>query len=139
MGILMSLFIGNRITLKVVALVDVEVSTVLGEFVVKKLPAEGVVPVKPISKGGDFKHFMPQVGNLKVLSTSRTSLDLEARVNFTNPTEYSAQIPYFNIHILNNGSVIGDATAKDITVIPGRQQRLGESFSHSTFLDLTQP
>jgi len=44
--ILMSLFIGNRITLKVVALVDVEVSTVLGEFVVKKLPAEGVVPVK---------------------------------------------------------------------------------------------
>ncbi|KAH9223546.1 hypothetical protein DL95DRAFT_98253 [Leptodontidium sp. 2 PMI_412] len=117
--ILMSLFIGSRITLKVVALVDVEVSTVLGEFVIKKLPAEGVVPVKPISKGGDLNHFKPQVGDLKVLSTSRTSLNLEARVNFTNPTEYSAQIPYFNIHILNNGSIIGDATANNITVTPG--------------------
>ncbi len=50
------------------------------------------------------------------MSTSKTSLNLEARVNFTNPTEYTAQIPYINIHILNNGSVIGDATASNITV-----------------------
>ncbi|KAL2073187.1 hypothetical protein VTL71DRAFT_10511 [Oculimacula yallundae] len=117
--ILMSMLIGSRVSLKVVALVDVEVSTVLGEFVIKKLPAEGIIPVKPISKGGDLKSFKPQVGELKVLSTSRTSLNLEARVNFTNPTEYSAQIPYFNIHILNNGSIIGDATANNIVVTPG--------------------
>lgn len=44
--ILMSLLVGSRVELKVDALVDVEVSTVLGKFVIKKLPAEGVVPVK---------------------------------------------------------------------------------------------
>lgn len=62
---------------------------------------------------------MPQVGDLRVLSTSETALNLQARINFTNPSEYSAQIPYINIHILNNGSVIGDATAQNIHVKPG--------------------
>ncbi|CZT08744.1 hypothetical protein WAI453_006133 [Rhynchosporium graminicola] len=122
--IMMSLFLGSKISLKVVALVDVEVSTVLGEFVIKQLPAEGIIPVKPISKGGDIRQFQPQVGELKVLSTSRTSLNLEARVNFTNPTEYSAQIPYFNIHILNNGSIIGDATANNIKVKSGNNTNI---------------
>ncbi|EKD13845.1 uncharacterized protein L3040_005536 [Drepanopeziza brunnea f. sp. 'multigermtubi'] len=122
--ILMSLLVGSRVELKVEALVDVEVSTVLGELVIKKLPAEGVVPVKPISEGGDYKKLMPQVGDLRVLSTSKTSLNLQAKVNFTNPSEYSAQIPYINIHILCNGSIIGDATARNIVVRPGNNTDL---------------
>jgi hypothetical protein len=40
------LFGDETIMLKIVALVDVEVSTVLGELIVKEMPAEGVVPVK---------------------------------------------------------------------------------------------
>jgi hypothetical protein len=43
-------------------------------------------------------------------------VNLQARINFTNPTEYTALVPYFNIHILNNGSIIGDATARDVHV-----------------------
>ncbi|CAL3967394.1 unnamed protein product [Diplocarpon coronariae] len=117
--ILMELLLGSRIELKVKALVDVEVSTVIGDFVIKKLPAEGVFPVKPISKGGDFKSFKPQVGDLKILRTSKTSLNLQALVNFTNPTEYSAEIPYINIHILNNATIIGDATVQNVRVKPG--------------------
>jgi hypothetical protein len=61
----------------------------------------------------------PKVGDLSVLSTDKTTINLQARVNFTNPTEYTAQIPYFNIHILNNGSVVGDATARNISVSRG--------------------
>jgi len=44
--ILAQYFIGGPIELKVVALVDVKIDTVLGELIVKELPAEGVVPVK---------------------------------------------------------------------------------------------
>jgi hypothetical protein len=44
--VLQSLLFGQAVKLKIVALVDVEVSTVLGTFVIKDLPAEGVVPVK---------------------------------------------------------------------------------------------
>ncbi|KAH8602151.1 hypothetical protein B0O99DRAFT_499900 [Bisporella sp. PMI_857] len=110
---------GDRIDLKVAALVDVEIVTVLGKLVVKELPAEGLVPVNAISNGTSFASLKPQVGDLKILSTSRTSLNLQARVNFTNPTVYSAEVGYVNIHILNNGSIIGDATARNIIVKPG--------------------
>jgi len=44
--IIMQYALGGPIKLKIVALVDVNIETVLGELVVKDLPAEGVVPVK---------------------------------------------------------------------------------------------
>jgi hypothetical protein len=67
---------------------------------------------------------MPQVGDLKVLSTSETSVNLQAYVNFTNPTEYTAEVGYFNIHIINNGSVIGDATVNNVTVNTGNNSNV---------------
>ncbi len=66
----------------------------------------------------------PKVGDLRILETSKTSLKLEARVNFTNPTKYTAQIPYINIHILNNGSIIGDATAREVNVKRGNNSNI---------------
>lgn len=67
---------------------------------------------------------MPQVGNLKILNTGETSLELQALVNFTNPSEYTAEVGYFNIHILNNGSVIGDATIENISVTTGNNTNI---------------
>lgn len=64
------------------------------------------------------------VGELKVQSTGKTALNLEARLNFTNPTEYAAVVPYFNIHILNNGSIIGDATVRNVNVVPGNNTNI---------------
>lgn len=58
------------------------------------------------------------------MSTSKTSINLEARVNFTNPTEYTAHVPYINIHILNNDSIIGDATATNVDVIQGNNTNI---------------
>lgn len=78
--------------------------------------ADGVIA---ISEHGGFPNIKPSVGNITILSSTKTSLNIQATVNFTNPTEYTAQIPYFNIHVLNNGSIIGDATAKNLEVGPG--------------------
>jgi hypothetical protein len=58
------------------------------------------------------------------LSTDKTTINLEARVNFTNPTEYTATIPYINIHIVNNGSIIGDATIKNATIRRGNNTNI---------------
>jgi hypothetical protein len=44
--VVQAMFLGENIKLKIIALVDIEVSTVLGKFVIKEMPAEGVVPVK---------------------------------------------------------------------------------------------
>lgn len=73
---------------------------------------------------GGISSLHPQIGDLQVLSTSKTALNLQARVNFTNPTEYSAEVPYVNIHILNNGSVVGCATVQNVSVHPGNNSNL---------------
>ena len=58
------------------------------------------------------------------METSTTSLTLSALVNLTNPTEYSATVPFIDIHIYNNGSLLGHATAKNIVVGPGDNDNL---------------
>lgn len=68
--------------------------------------------------------FAPKIGNLQILDTGKNSLTLEALVNFTNPTPYSAYIPYADIHILSNGSLLGHATAKSLSIGPGANVNL---------------
>ena len=69
--------------------------------------------------GGNLTSFSPQVGSLEILETTRSTILLQAKVNITNPTEYSATVPYVNIQMLNNGSVLGNATAEGVSVVPG--------------------
>lgn len=40
-------------------------------------------------------------------------------MNFTNPTEYSAKVPFVDVLILVNGTTLGHATARNIVVVPG--------------------
>lgn len=61
----------------------------------------------------------PKVGNIRIRETTETSIVLTANVNFTNPTVYTAQVPYVNINILNNGSVIGQASVRNVDVTAG--------------------
>lgn len=41
-------------------------------------------------------------------------LDILAEVSFTNPTPYTASIPYLNVHVVSHGHVIGQATIKEL-------------------------
>lgn len=66
-----------------------------------------------------LRHINPQVFGVDLVDTSETSLVLEAKMNFTNPTNYTATVPYFNVLILSNGSVIGSATVQDLEVGKG--------------------
>ena len=43
-------------------------------------------------------------------------------MNFTNPTKYSASVPYFHVNILNNKTLLGYAVAKDVVITPGRNE-----------------
>ena len=111
-------FAGKGVVLDVKAAVDVHTATALGKFVVRDIPAAGKVLVKPLGSGG-LSGFKPQIGDLKVVDTTKSSLKLQAKVNMTNPTEYSADVPYINIHILHNGTLVGHATAQNVHVVPG--------------------
>jgi hypothetical protein len=77
-----------------------------------------------------------KMGNLSIIDTTPTSITFEAHVNFTNPTNYSATIPYFNINILENGTVIGQAIVENLYVRPGNNSNLAAKavwapFTHS--------
>lgn len=62
--------------------------------------------------------------DLKIISTSAKSLKLQAAINFTNPTPYSATIPYADVKILVNGTELGHATIRDAVVRPGLNVRI---------------
>ena len=46
-------------------------------------------------------------------------MTIQAEVAFTNPTPYSAIIPYIDINILVNDTIMGHATARNFKVGPG--------------------
>ncbi|KAL1612394.1 hypothetical protein SLS60_000620 [Paraconiothyrium brasiliense] len=143
--VIQALILGSKgVTMKVKAAVSVKVDTPLGGFAVREIPAEGVVPVKPIGSGNgndsggvhNISSIAPKIGNLSIVDTSRTSITLQASVNMTNPTNYSATVPYFNINILVNKTVVGQAVAKDIYVHPGNNTNIlvtavWEPYTHS--------
>ena len=53
------------------------------------------------------------------MDTTKSTLLIKAKVNMTNPTNYSATVPYVNINILSNGTVLGHAIATNVAVVPG--------------------
>ncbi|KAF4776553.1 hypothetical protein HER10_EVM0007040 [Colletotrichum scovillei] len=117
------LFGGKQVLLDVKAGVDIRVNTALGNLVLKDVPAEGKIPVKPLP-GDTFGSIHPQVGDVKIISTSSSAMTLEALVNITNPTPYTASIPYINIHIVRDGFVLGSATAENLRVDKGNNTNL---------------
>ena len=74
----------------------------------------------PAISGGNLKGFSPEIGALRILDTTPSTLSFEAKINITNPTEYSAMVPYVNIKLLSNDTEIGHATARNVSVVPGK-------------------
>lgn len=62
--------------------------------------------------------------NLEIKDTTKTSLTIGAMVNVTNPTKYFATIPYVNINILVNNTLLGHATVRDLEMAPGNNTNI---------------
>ncbi|KAI0198771.1 hypothetical protein F4808DRAFT_462531 [Astrocystis sublimbata] len=122
--VVQTLLFGNKpIKLDIQALVDVMVHTSLGELILKEVPAEGKIPVKPLPTG-TIGNIEPKVGSLRVVDSNSDSITLEALVNVTNPTPYTASIPFFNIHLVANGSTLGDGTVQNVNIEAGNNTNL---------------
>ena len=74
--------------------------------------------------GKNLTRFLPKIGDLAILDTGKDWIKLAADVNFTNPTDYSASVPYFNIKLLNNGTELGNAYVKNATISPGENHQV---------------
>ncbi|KAJ4135991.1 hypothetical protein NW768_003599 [Fusarium equiseti] len=117
------LFGGGDLTLDIKAEVDVKVKTVLGILTVKKVPAEGKIPVNGFP-GNALGKLNPQVSEIEVLETTETSIQMRALVNLTNPTPYAATIPYLSVHILHDGRLLGEAISRNVTFNLGKNTNL---------------
>ncbi|EAW10186.1 uncharacterized protein ACLA_046520 [Aspergillus clavatus NRRL 1] len=110
-------FEGKPIDLHVVAAVDAEVSTGLGQFAVRGIPAEGTVTVNP-PYSGSFDQLQPNLESLEIGRTTETSMLVRTRVNATNPTEYAVSVPYTDFVMLYNGTQVAHITARDVLLDP---------------------
>jgi hypothetical protein len=72
------------------------------------------------SIGGSIGDFLkPRVESLDIVHTTQSSVHVEAIVNFTNPTPYSATIPYVDVLLLSNGTTLAHLSGRAMSVVPG--------------------
>lgn len=74
-------------------------------------------PAAPI--GGTLGDLDPKIESLKITETTKSSVSILAKLNFTNPTRYSAYIPFIDFLLAYNDTVVGHVTGRDISVLPG--------------------
>jgi hypothetical protein len=68
---------------------------------------------------GDMKKLAPNVDDLRIMETTKSTLNIQAVVNVTNPTNYSISIPYVSIHLIANDTVLGYMIAENMHIVPG--------------------
>lgn len=70
--------------------------------------------------GESLGHFIvPNITNIQVQQTSKSTLSLIITFNVTNPTEYSATIPEIGVMVSFNGTQLAHVVAHDLEVVPG--------------------
>ncbi|KAL4798877.1 hypothetical protein BDV19DRAFT_356341 [Aspergillus venezuelensis] len=113
------IFEGKPVKLTVSANVDAEISTGLGELTVRGIPADGKITVKPPYGGSLSGALKPHLESLELGATTESSLQVKTKINFTNPTPYSATVPLVDLLMVYNATKIAHVTAKDVNVVPG--------------------
>jgi hypothetical protein len=87
-------------------------------------PSKDRPPHKPSPGLGEglVKLLHPKITDLQILNTTLNSLTIGARLNFTNPTTYSASIPYLDVHILVNDTLLAHGTVRGVEILEGRNE-----------------
>ncbi|KAL3450705.1 hypothetical protein BJX65DRAFT_269906 [Aspergillus insuetus] len=113
------IFQGKPVQLTVSASVDAEISTSLGEFAVRGIPADSKLTVKPPYGGSLPDSLSPHLESLALGDTTESSLIVKTAVNFTNPTQYSVSLPFVDLLLVYNSTRIAHLTTNDVIIVPG--------------------
>jgi hypothetical protein len=71
-----------------------------------------------------FGTVAPKARNIQIIDTTPESVSLRASVNVTNPTPYSAHVPFISIHLYCNGTLLGEAKAENLDITTGNNTDL---------------
>ncbi|KAL2867919.1 uncharacterized protein BJX67DRAFT_70480 [Aspergillus lucknowensis] len=113
------IFEGKPVPLTVSADVDAEVSTSLGAFTARGIPADGRLTVKPPYGSSLPGSLNPRVESLALGATSESSITVKTTVNFTNPTQYTTSLPFVDFMVIYNETRVAHLTTRDLTIVPG--------------------
>ncbi|KAL2843953.1 hypothetical protein BJX68DRAFT_150714 [Aspergillus pseudodeflectus] len=113
------IFQGKPVQLTVSASVDAEISTSLGEFAVRGIPADSKLTVKPPYGGSLPDGLSPHLESLALGDTTESSLLVKTAVNFTNPTQYSISLPFIDLLLVYNSTKVAHMTTNDVRIVPG--------------------
>lgn len=72
-----------------------------------------------VPAGDSIGHLNPIIVSMELGDTTETSLHVSVLMNFTNPTNYSATIPFFDVKFLFNNTAVGHVIARNVSVVPG--------------------
>ncbi|KAK2749596.1 hypothetical protein FQN57_005818 [Myotisia sp. PD_48] len=118
------IFQRKSIPLHVKSLITPEVQTGLGTFIVRDIPASGNITVTPPAIGG-LKDLNLRIESLRIAETTKNNILVRAHVNFTNPTNYTAHLPYLDIKLGYNSTDIAHIIARNINIHPGPNNSIG--------------
>lgn len=108
---------GNALTLGIAGATDADISTGLGRFIVRNIPASGnvTIDVLPDFAGLPF----PRVNGVIVENTTSESAKLRVNITVDNPTAWEAKTPYANFYLAHSGLVLGNISIRDMHITPG--------------------
>lgn len=69
--------------------------------------------------GGMFDQIKPQIESLALGPTTESSFVVNTKVNITNPSPYSASVPFVDLLLVYNTTRVAHVTARDLTISPG--------------------
>lgn len=77
----------------------------------------------------------PELGDLRIVNTSATGVQLQVKANLTNVTPYTAKVPYISLHIMKQDYMVGEAVAQDVDLSIGENSEIsvGATWDPSTF------
>ncbi|RVD80257.1 uncharacterized protein DFL_008158 [Arthrobotrys flagrans] len=118
---------GSGVKLQADGTADVKVGIAsLGAFVIRGIPAKGDIVIK--GEKHTLHDINPRPRDISILSSTKSSVRMSAKVTFTNPTNYTATIPYLNILFTKNGTILGNGTIVNAAVGLGVNQVAVEAF-----------
>lgn len=72
---------------------------------------------------------------MAILKTEERRLWLSSEASFYNPTDYSATVPYADLHLFVNDTRIGNITVQNIRVVQGQNDNVAFEAMWSPFVD----
>lgn len=66
----------------------------------------------------------PRVDDIEIVDSTKDSLTIGALISFTNPTNYSATIPFVDINLLVNDTILGHGRVENVTITKGNNTKV---------------